>query len=190
VSLIPIIQSTTSPRPRSYNIWIPKLPFTNSLPASFLNLPPELLQRILEFVLFNKPPYAPMHLHLLAPRHVCRDLRIHVESVMRKTLNASLCFLQAGQESEIRKWFKRGTDSSSAKFWNTVRFKLDAHCPLNLELWKYFFGALHNCRQARVEIQVPVDLVGRPNRIPGVTTTTVPRSQIREFSWISSTLGT
>jgi len=159
-------------------------------PAVLSNLPPELLENILEFVLSDEPLYAPTHLRLLAPRHVSRNLRIHAEAVMWRTLNASRRLLQVAQNSEIREWFKRGAQSPSAKFRNEVSFKLDINHPWDLELSKYFVGALLNCRKARVEIQVPVDLFGRPySQSPVTTTTTIPRSKICEFSWTSSALG-
>ena len=154
--------------------------------ACILKLPAELLCEIMGFLLSTEPLYAPTHLRLLAPRHVCQLLRNAAERKIPVALNASHRPFEAGLDWELTEWFKH-----RAKFQylrHAVSFQIDTRHSLDMDLLKDFVGALLHCRQARVEIQGPAvrTLPITPSTVPA---SHVPASLIHSFSWISSTLG-
>ena len=156
---------------------------TENYLARILELPAELLCEIMAFLLSTEPLYAPTHLRLLAPRHVCRRLRNAAEQETLMTLNAShrLFDAELGRDLELTQWFKRRAEFQDLR--HAVSFQIDMRHSLDMDLLKDFVGALLSCRQARVEIQGPA--VGT---LP-ITTSTVLPSHIHSFSWISATLG-
>ena len=135
------------------------------------------------FLLSTEPLYAPTHLRLLAPRHVCQRLRNAAEQEIQMTLNASHRPFDAGLRGdlELTRWFKRNAEFQGLR--HAVSFQIDTRHSLDMNLLKDFVGALLNCRQARVEIQGPAAA-----SLP-ITTSTVLPSHIHSFSWISATLG-
>ena len=148
-----------------------------------LRLPDELLCEIMGFLLSTEPLYAPTHLRLLAPRHVCRRLRNAAERKIPMTLNASHHPFVAGRNLELTRWYKRFAEFRY--FRHVVSFQIDTHDlnSLDLDLLNDFVRALRNCQQARVEIQGPA------GGIFLITTSTIPPSRIHSFSWVSATLG-
>jgi hypothetical protein len=84
-----------------------RLRITENRLARILELPKELLCKIMALLLFTEPFYAPTHLHLLAPRHVCRRARNAAEREIPMVLNASHRLFVAGRDLELTRWFKR-----------------------------------------------------------------------------------
>jgi hypothetical protein len=160
-----------------------RLRITENRLARILELPNELLCEIMALLLSTEPLYAPTHLRLLAPRHVCRRLRNAAEREIPMTLNASHRPFVAGRDLELTRWFKRRAEFQDLR--HAVSFQIDTRnlVFLDLDLLNDFVGALPNCRQARVEIQGPA--VGS---LP-ITASIVAPSRIHSFSWISATLG-
>ena len=156
---------------------------TENYLATILQLPVELLCEIMAFLLSTEPLYAPTHLRLLAPRHVCRLFRNAAEMVIPMTLNASHRPFFAERDLELTVWYKRYTGFKNLR--HAVSFQIDTRNLnfLDLDLLNDFVGALPNCQQARVEIQGPA-----VRSLP-ITTSTVPPSRFHNFSWISATLG-
>ena len=152
--------------------------------AHILDLPNELLSEIMGLLLSTEPLYAPTHLLLLAPRHVCRHLRKAAERKIPVTLNASHHPFNTGLggDLELTEWFKGRAKLQYLR--QAVSFQIDTRHSLDKDLLKDFVGALLNCQQARVEIDGPA--VGTS---PTTTSTILPASLIHSFSWISSTLG-
>ena len=140
------------------------------------------------FLLSAEPLFAPTHLRLLAPRHVCRRLRNAAEQAIPRTLNAFHHHFDISKNLELGRWFKRHAESQDLR--DAVSFRVDTpySSDLDLDLLNDFVGALLNCRQARVEIQESND--GRAvGALPITTSIVVPPSHIHSFSWISATLG-
>jgi hypothetical protein len=150
-------------------------------------LPNELLSEIMAFLLSTEPLYAPTHLRLLAPRHVCQRLRNAAEKEIRKTLNASHGHFDTRGNVELRRWFKGRAESQELRHAVSLQVDVDTRHSLDKDLLTDFVTALPNCRQARVEIQGTGGLFGKP--FGGLAITTVPPSHIHSFSWISATLG-
>ena len=183
----PTAEATVSLQTGSYVGYIHKLNVTDKHPARILKLPIEILCEIMAFLLFAEPIYAPTHIRLLAPRHVCQHLREIAKKEIRKTLNASRRHFDTERSSELREWFKGHAKSQDLKHEVSLQVDLDTRYSLDKDLLKNFVGALPNCRQARVEIQGIGGLFGKP--FGTLPITTVPPSDIHSFSWISATLG-
>ena len=140
------------------------------------------------FLLSTEPLYAPTHLRLLAPRHVCRRLRNAAEQEIPMTLNASHHHFDISKNLELTRWLKRRAESQDLRDAVSLQVDMRYSSDLDLDLLNGFVGALLNCRQARVEIQGSND--GRPvGTLPFTTSITAPPSHIHSFSWISGTLG-
>jgi hypothetical protein len=184
---VPTAEATVSSQTGSDLIYIRELRITDNHAARFLELPNELLYEIMAFLLSIEPLYAPTHLRLLAPRHVCRRLRNAAEKEIRKTLNASHGHFDTRGNVELRRWFKGRAEPQELRHAVSLQVDVDTRHSLDKDLLKDFVSALPNCRQARVEIQGTGGLFGKPFGTLAITT--VPPSHIHSFSWISATLG-
>ena len=96
--------------------------------------------------------------------------------------------MERGGDLELRRWLKRHAEPQDVR--EVVSFQVDTRysSDLDMDLLNDFISALLNCRQARIQIQVPSN--GRPvGTLPITTSIVVPPSRIHSFSWISTTLG-